>query len=190
MALEGFSMTALAALAMIQADAQLAAQVDRIAWAQIVMAVAMAILALILIGIGVMAFIALRGANRILARVEKSVQELTPHAKPLIERATRIATDASDVSDTVRRRTNELMDTVADMNRSLREASHAAEERVRDFAAVLEVVQQEAEQVLLDTAATARGLHATAESLRGDGPRPRRVGPARRQPETEKSEED
>jgi hypothetical protein len=67
------------------------------------------------------------------------------------------------------------MDTVNDLNRSLRKASGAAEERVRDFAAVLDVVQEEAEQILLDSAATARGLHATAESLRGVSTAPQRV---------------
>jgi uncharacterized protein YoxC len=155
-------------LAFLQVDAGLASQVDRIAWAQIVIAVAMVVMALVVIGIGLLSFSAIRSVNRVLGRVEKSIERLTPRVEPLLDKAARVADDASDVSDTVRRRVNELMDTVHDFNRSLRSAGAAVEERVRDFGAVIDVVQEEAEDLLLDTAATARGLKATAESLRGD----------------------
>ena len=178
-------MIAIAKLVLVQLDPGVADQVRQIATAQFVMAVAMVLIGLVVIATGIAAVMALRSANRLFKRLEKSVEQLTPRAAPLIERVGRIATDAHDISDTVRRRVNEVMDTVDDLNGNVRKAAVAAEERVRDFAAVLEVVQQEAEELLLDTAATARGLHATAESLRGgDGARAGLPAPARLPDET------
>lgn len=165
-------MTAIATFALAQVDPGLAAQVGRIATAQIVMAVTMVLIGLAVISAGIAAVMALRAVNRLIKRIERSVEQLTPQVQPLIERATRIATDANDISDKVRRRVNEVTDTIDDLNRNVRKAAAGTEQRVRDFAAVLDVVQAEAEEILLDTAATARGLHATAESLRGgDGAR-------------------
>jgi hypothetical protein len=83
---------------------------------------------------------------------------------------------------------NDVMDTVHDVNRSMRRAAEATEARVRDFAAVLQVVQEEAEQILLDTAATARGLHATAESLR-NLPAASAAGAADEEPDDDEDED-
>lgn len=170
-------MFGIASIVVIQLDARTAAQIEWIARAQIATAVAMIIIVLFLIGLIIASLILLRSVKRLLGRVEKSVGQLSPHAQPLIEKATGVAGNARDASDAVRRRVNELMDTVDGLNRSLRDAGTATETRVREFAAVLDVVQEEAEQILLDTAATARGLHTTAESLRaarsGASPRDR-----------------
>jgi methyl-accepting chemotaxis protein len=97
-----------------------------------------------------------RTANRVIGSLERHVDRLAPRVEPLLENLTRLANDSRDVTESVRRRVNELMDTVADLNRSLKHAGKAAEVRVREFAAVLDVVKEEAEEVLLDTAATAR----------------------------------
>ncbi len=166
----------IAPLALLQIDPGLGLPLERIAWAQIVIAVAMVLIGLVIIGIGVLSVSTIRSANRVLGQVEKSIERLTPHAEPLLDKAARIASDASDVTDTVRRRVNELMDTVHDLSRSLRGVGAGAEERMQAFIAVLDVVQEEIQQLMLDTAATARGLHATAESLTGTAsPRARRM---------------
>jgi hypothetical protein len=83
-----------------------------------------------------------------------------------VEKITALATDARDVTDTVRRRVTDLMDTVADVNHSLRELTKSAELRVREFGAVVDVVKGEAEELLIEGAATARGIHTTVEALR------------------------
>ncbi|MGH7576860.1 MAG: hypothetical protein ACREM1_17260 [Longimicrobiales bacterium] len=163
-------MTGIAPIGWMQLDAQTAAQIEWIARAQIATAVAMIIIALFLIGLIIASLILLRSVKRLVRRVERSVDQLTPHAQPLLERVSGVAGDARDVSETVRRQVNDLVHTVEGLNRSLREAGEATETRVRAFAAVLDVVQEEAEQILLDTAATARGLHTTAESLRAARP--------------------
>lgn len=171
-------MIGLATISMIQLAAETATQLEWIARAQIVMGIATIVATLVLIGIVIAGFKVLSSVQRLLRQAERSVGQLSPHAQPLLEKMTSVATDTRDITEKVRRGVNELMDTVNDMNRSLRDASEATEARVRAFAAVLEVVQEEAEQILLDAAATARGVHATAESLRGErsaAPLPTRV---------------
>jgi uncharacterized protein YoxC len=154
--------------ALLQTDPALLAQLERIALAQTVLGVLAALLILIVLGGAVAAFLAARRAAQLVRRLE---QELTPRVDPLIERATRIADDANDVSDTLRRKVHELTATLDELNVALRRASRHAQQRVREFGAVVDVVQEEAETLLLDAAATARGVHTTAESLRTRAPR-------------------
>lgn len=155
-------------------DPQVASQLQRIAIAQMVMAGAMLLILLLVIGGALLSYRTLRSAARLLRAFEQVVEEIVPRMDPLIEKATRIADDANDVTDSLRRKVNEATTTVEEINLSLRRASRTAERRVREFGAVLEVVQEEAESLLLDAAATARGVHTTAESLRER--RPRRAG--------------
>jgi hypothetical protein len=148
-------------LAVFQADPALVESVQRIAWAQIVMAALMGLAWLAVI-------VAALYAIRLIRSARASIQ-------PIIDRANRIAGDATEVSESVRGQVDELLGTVSQTNERLREAVRAAELRVREFGAVLEAVQGETEEVLLDTAAAARGVHVAAESLR----QPRNIGRAR-----------
>jgi len=151
-----------------QADATaVVAQLDRIASILRIVAITSVAVGLFAIVSLVASLFALRSANRVLATMERHVDRLAPRMEPLIEKVTRLADDSRDVTESVRRRVNELMDTVGDLNRGLRKAGEATELRFREFAAVLDVVREEAEEVLLDTAATARGIHTAAEALRG-----------------------
>jgi len=151
----------LVGLAAIQADPAFLQAVQRIAWAQIVMAVLLGLAWLAVIAAGLYAI-------RLFRSAQASIQ-------PIIDRANTIAGDAGHVSESVRGQADALVETVQEANERLREAVAAAEGRVRDFGAVLDAVQAEAENVLLDTAATARGMHVTAESLR----KSRKVGRTR-----------
>ena len=165
--------------------AAVAAQLDRIATALTVMAVSGVVVGLFAVISLLVSLFAHRTANRVIGSLERHVDRLAPRVEPLLENLTRLANDSRDVTESVRRRVNELMDTVADLNRSLKHAGKAAEVRVRELAAVLDVVKEEAEEVLLDTAATARGLHAAAEALRAPAAAP----PAMRPPRAEGDEE-
>lgn len=164
-----------AILALQQAvDPQLALHLERMAYSQMFMALAAAfIMVLVLVG-ALMSYRTLRSAARLLRALEQVAEEIMPRVDPLIEKATRIADDANDVTDSLRRKVHEATATIEELNLSLRRGSRAAETRVREFGAVLEVVQEEAESLLLDAAATARGVHTTAETLRER--RPRRAG--------------
>jgi hypothetical protein len=143
--------TSFVGLAVVQVDPALLESVQRIAWAQIVMA---ALLSLAFLGvIGAALF-----AIRFIRKAQASIQ-------PTIDRVNAIAADAGKVSEQVKEQVDTLLETVQQVNDRLRDAVHAAELRVRDFGAVIDAVQGEAEDVLLDTAATARGVHVAAESL-------------------------
>jgi uncharacterized protein YoxC len=151
-------------LAMLQVEAAIAESLSRIAVAQIVIASAIAI---VFLGTIIGGFLAFRSLRANVRRLERVLEQLVPRVEPLLEKASRIADDANDVSDSLRRKAHELTGTVEELNLALRRASRETQQRVRDFAAVVDVVQQEAESLLLDAAATARGVHTTAESLRG-----------------------
>lgn len=154
-----------------------AAHLDRIATALTVVAVSGVVVGLFAVISLVASLFALRSANRAIGVMERHIDRLAPRVEPLIDQVTRLADDSRHVTDTVRRRVNELMDSVGDLNRGIKQATRAAELRVREFAAVIDVVKEEAEEVLIDTAATARGLQSAAETLRGPStvPAPRPV---------------
>jgi hypothetical protein len=159
-------------MALMQADPELLAQLQRMATAQTVMAVATVVLVLMALGALIAALLALRAAIAVLRSARGSVEEqLMPRLDPLLERATRMADDATDVTDSLRRRVHEITLTLEELNVALRQAGRSAERRAREFGAVLDVVQEEAESLLLDATATARGVRTTADRLSGFGAR-------------------
>lgn len=162
-------------LFLAQADPRVAAELQQMGTALIIIAVAAVLFGLMCIGVLIAGFRLMRAITKLTDKLEHQIDQLSPRAAPLIDRVTAVATDAHDVTDNVRRRVGELMDTISDLNHSIREASHAAEVRIREFAAVLDVVKEETEELLMDTAATARGLHRTAEALRASPPSSRRA---------------
>lgn len=144
-------MRSIVGLVALQTDPALLESVQRIAWAQIIMAALMSLAFLAVIGAGLFAI-------RFIRKAQASIQ-------PTIDRVNAIAADAGAVSEQVKKQVDTLLETVQQANERLRDAVHAAELRVRDFGAVLDAVQGETEEVLLDTAATARGVHVAAETL-------------------------
>ncbi len=152
-------------LSMQQPDAVVAV-LGRIATAQTITSWVMLLLGIMALGLTVAALFLIRSMNRVVGRIDRQLERLGPHTEPLVANLTRITEDARGVTDEVRHRAKDLMKTVEHLNKALREGTEAAETRVREFGAVLDVVKAEAEEILLDTAATARGIHATAESLR------------------------
>src|SRR5512135_1193224 len=146
-----------AAIALAQGNA-LEAQLDRIAWSQMVMAICMALVTLSLLGVAIGTFLLIRN-------LRKQVKALTPRAEPLLSAAQKVAADATGVSAAVKERADEVLKTVQELNGRLRDLATETEGRVREFGAVLDVVQDEAREILLDAASTARGVHKTAEAL-------------------------
>jgi ABC-type transporter Mla subunit MlaD len=160
-------------IAMVQADPALVEYLNRIAVAQTIMAV-VALLLVVAAAIGLMlSFRTLKRLARTLQSLDKVVDELAPRAEPLIDGLTRSAVDAAAVTEAVRRKVNDVLDTVEDVNGRLRDATASAEQRIRQFGAVLDIVQTEAEDMLLEAASTARGVHTAARALREPSPQSR-----------------
>jgi uncharacterized protein YoxC len=139
---------------------------ERIATAQMVIAVALAIIALFFLGGAIVMLIELRYAHRLVREVRRGVAGLKPQVGPLIDRMTAASADIAGMTGDARRRMDDILHTVEDLHRSVKRAAAVTEERIRRFDAVLDVVQTEAEELMLDAAATAHGLHEAARSLR------------------------
>ncbi|MBI4545908.1 MAG: hypothetical protein HY703_11980 [Gemmatimonadetes bacterium] len=152
-------------LAFLQA-APAAQSAATLTWPEVLTALAAATVALVALGFAVAGLLAFRSLARLMRSLNETVKRLGPRAEPLLENASRVASDASRISDSVRHEVVELLKTVEDINQQLRAAAEGAQERVQHFAAVLDVVQEEAEDLFLDAAAAARGLHASTRSLR------------------------
>ncbi len=172
-------------------DAALAAQVDRIAWAQIIMAVALVLLALMGLGALFAAWKAMRAAQRLMGELQRIADRLSVRAEPMIDAGRRVVDDVSDVSRRLRKQADDFADTLQELNTSLRRGTEEARRRVQEFGAVLDVVSEEAEELLVDTTARARGVRTTADALRGRGGRRRRIprGPRSDVPAAQPGEE-
>jgi uncharacterized protein YoxC len=153
-------------IAAVQTDPALLQQLGRIANAQVIISVVAALFALLALGAAIMSYNTMKTLGRTLRALDRVIDQLGPRAQPIVDGVSRVAVDASAVTDAVRRKIEDVLDTVDDVNTRLREATDAAEQRVRQFGAVLDVVQAEAEEVLLDAAATAHGVHSAARALR------------------------
>jgi hypothetical protein len=159
------------AISAVQADPALLEQLGRIATAQTVVMIVMVLLLLMAIGGALLSYNTMKQLGRTLDSMEKVIDELAPRAEPLIDGATRVAVDASAITESVRRKVGDALDTVEDVNGRLRAAIDVVEERLHRFGTVLEVVQTEAEEALLGAASTARGVSEAARALRHPPPR-------------------
>jgi methyl-accepting chemotaxis protein len=136
---------------------------ERIATAQLVIAVVMVVLGLIVAGGAVVLLLQVRAARR---QLRAALNELRPQLAPLMDRAKHVTDDVSGMTDNVRRKVDDVLHTVEELRRSLDRGRIATEERAARFAAVLDVVQTEAEELMIDAAAAAHGMQETARVLR------------------------
>ena len=147
-------------------QAATAADVQTIAWAQVVMAVTFVALLLLAVGGAIVSYNTLKALGRLIKEMEEVTKRLAPRADPIIDGATKILSNLGDVSTTLRADVEGMQDTIRDLNFRLRMAADSTEDRVREFGDVLRVAQDEAQELILEAAATARGVHTAAEVLR------------------------
>jgi hypothetical protein len=148
-----------------QAEPGIVHELSRLATAQTVVAIAVAVIALSAFLVAVGALLAVR---KLIGTVDRAVGQITPKLDPLLRSASKIGEDAEEVSNNVKARVSNVLDTVDDINDRLKSGTKAVEHRVRKFGAVVEVVQSEAEELLLDAASAAHGVHTAAEVMRSD----------------------
>jgi uncharacterized protein YoxC len=148
------------------APADWTVQLERIMWAQMIMAGIMVVCALAVLAA---ALAVLRLVRRTMDRVEATKDQLLPHVTPVLSRAATIADDVGHMTAGFRDNADDVQETVHDLIDRTRAAVDALDERLRRFAAVLDAVQTQAEDLLVDTTAAARGVHTTARALREGG---------------------
>jgi methyl-accepting chemotaxis protein len=140
-----------------------ATQLERIMWAQIVMAGVMVVCALAVLAAALAVFVLVR---RTTDRIEAAKDQLLPHVTPVLSRAATIADDVGHMTAGFRDNADDVQETIQDLLERTRGAVDALDERVRRFGAVLEAVQDQAELLLMDATSSARGAHRTARALR------------------------
>lgn len=160
------------AMAAVQLDTGAIEALQRIAFAQMVVAVVMVIIGLIAIGGAIVVLLELRSARRLLHNLGDTVDELKPRLAPLIDRTIHLTSDVAGMTDNIRRKVDDMLFTMEELNRIARRGGSMAEERLTRFAAVVDIAQTEAEELLIDAAATARGVQETARQLREEPARP------------------
>ena len=156
---------ALMTIAVVQAESAIVEQLQRLATAQIVVAVSVALIALSVLAVALGVLFAIRKAIK---TFDRAVEQINPRIDPLLRSASRIGEDAEHVARDVKERVGDVLSTIDDLNDRLKSGAQAVEDRVKKFSAVVEVVQSEAEELLLDAASTARGVHTAAEVMRSD----------------------
>lgn len=178
----GFDALALAAAA--TAPAQATANAD-VAWTDVVTAIALAVIALTVLGGVVFGLTLLRSFRGTLRAMDRTIAQLAPRTERILHHAERVAEDASEMSASLRADARRMQKTVESVDARVRAAVDEADARVRRFGEVLEIVQTEMEDTLLEATATARGLQRTAARLQrgvlsGRDDRRRRGGKDRR----------
>lgn len=128
-----------------------------------VMAIATAILALFALAIAAAALFAVLKVRKVL---ERGLDNLPAKTDPMVAAVTRVTENAREVSDTVKVRVRDMLDSLEEISERLKAGADAVEDRVKRFGVVVDVVQTEAEDLLLDAASTARGVHTAAETMR------------------------
>jgi hypothetical protein len=126
-------------------DPSIARELHRLVNIQIIIAAALAIVSLAVVGAALANYLAVRKVIGLITPMAEKAQELT---------------------EAVEGRVSSVLETVDDVNARLRHGVQSVEQRVKQFGAVVDVVQAEAEDLLLDAASTAHGVHAASEALR------------------------
>ena len=98
--------------------------------------------------------------------MERGLDNLPAKTDPMVAAVTRVTENAREVSDTVKVRVRDMLDSLEEISERLKAGADAVEDRVKRFGVVVDVVQTEAEDLLLDAASTARGVHTAAETMR------------------------
>lgn len=138
--------------ALVQTDAEVVHQLQRLVTTQTVIAIFFGLVALAALGVAIGALIALRKAVRSTGRILNSGHHL--------------ANEAESVLILLKGRVSDVLESVEDIGNRLKAGADSVEDRVKRFGTVVDVVQTEAEELLLDAASTARGVHTAAAMLR------------------------
>ncbi len=135
-------------------------------WAEALTAISTAIIAVMMVGIGVVAIAFLRRAIALLGTLEDVARRIETDAKPLIEAAKTAVHDTSRVAGKLRTELEGVADTSQDIRKRLIRAVDDAEMRLMDLEALLDVIQEEIEDTVLDVGAALRTTRKGASLFR------------------------
>jgi len=122
-------------------------------WAEVVTAIAAAIIAVIALGLVVYAVPLLRQASWTSAALERFLER---DSRPLLENARSVVSEASQIASKLRLEIDGVIETSQDIRGRVKNAVDATEDRLLDLEALLDVLQEEMEDTVLDVAAAVR----------------------------------
>ncbi|MFB3069471.1 MAG: hypothetical protein ACE1ZF_02120 [Gemmatimonadales bacterium] len=122
-------------------------------WAEVVTAIAAAIIAVIALGLVVYAVPLLRQASRTSAALERFLER---DSRPLLENARSVVSEASQIASKLRLEIDGVIETSQDIRGRVKNAVDATEDRLLDLEALLDVLQEEMEDTVLEVAAAVR----------------------------------
>ncbi|MDQ6612379.1 MAG: hypothetical protein M3Y64_08095 [Gemmatimonadota bacterium] len=122
----------------------------------------------------VLAVIALVGLVVVLIALKRgidllktTVDKLYADTRPIVEKASKVAGDAHDMVQVVRRDIERVSQTAHDLGDQLLDVVDVTQRRVDDVNAVLDVVQGELEETVLSTTAALRGVRLGGRAIAG-----------------------
>jgi uncharacterized protein YoxC len=142
-------------------------------WVDTLTGIAQIVIALALIGIGLLFIAILLLLRKLYGSMTGAVEKLRLDVAPVLGNATAVSESARAIAATAQSKVEELSATVTAANGRVGHMVEVAERRVADLGALLDVAQQEAEELFLRTASAVRGVHAGASAFRDSrGERP------------------
>jgi uncharacterized protein YoxC len=125
-------------------------------WTQVVTALSVAILAVVVVGMGFVVLLMLRDVRRLLESAERAVRTLGHDARPVIDSARQVLKDTETIVGKVRGEIDGLTATSRDVRERVDRLTEAVEDRLLDVEALVDVVYEEVEDTALDIAAALR----------------------------------
>ncbi|HEX8430579.1 MAG TPA: hypothetical protein VF625_04795, partial [Longimicrobium sp.] len=142
-------------------------------WVDTLTGIAQIVIALALIGIGLLFIAILLLLRKLYGSISGAVEKVRLDIAPALANATAVTESAKTIAATAQSKVEELSATVSTANGRVTHMVEVAERRVADLGALLDVAQQEAEELFFRTASAVRGVHAGAAAFRDSrGERP------------------
>jgi hypothetical protein len=135
-------------------------------WVDTLSGIAQIVIALALIGIGVLTLAILLLSWKLYKKVKAAAEKLRIDVDPAVRNAIAASESARAMVATVQGNVAEISRTVSSANERIGRVVESAETRAADLNALLDVAQQEAEELFVRTASTLRGVKAGAGEFR------------------------
>jgi uncharacterized protein YoxC len=135
-------------------------------WAEVVTAISTAIIALVVLAVGVGLLLSLQQVKELRRVVDRTMDLLEHDARPALQSAKTMVDDASKVVAAVRSEALGITDASKDVRGRVERLMERTEERLQDLESLIDVVQFEVEETALDVAAALRTTRRGTSVLR------------------------
>ena len=135
-------------------------------WVHTLSSIAQIVIALALIGIGIVALAVLLLSWKVYKRIRAASEKLRIDVDPAVRNAIAASESARSMVAAVQGNVAEISRTVSNANERIGRVLESVDARAADLNALLDVAQQEAEELFVRTASTLRGVKAGAGEFR------------------------